>query len=360
MRLIAQLTLLCVLCLLTYGSPCHAGDPNVDQVKAGVSDAYRKLRAAGTQYQDDFKVVVYRSGDTPEPAERMISTTACKRRSRSDGYYLSESSVSDPMSAVGSVQQPGSMGRVWCYNPRYEFQLRANRTQDWLISRCVVVGSSDYTDTDQAGRDEAFSAAPYDAHYRNVVSAPLPTFFDNKNVKVGAITRSPTKPDCHRIAFTAVGDDFMPGVKIPLTMSGWFDIDPASDWSVVESVGTTKLPEGTAETKHSFVTRNVNGLTLVTRHTQETIAQVPGKTVKTRIVSEFNPRLAAGPDSDEFTLARYGMPEPLNAAPPPPKPTPLYVWLLTAAGLFLLLAVGTRWLLRRRLRNTQTTPSAVR
>jgi hypothetical protein len=57
-----------------------------------------------------------------------------------------------------------------------------------------------------------------------------------------------------------------------------------------------------------------------------------------------------GPEQKHlFYLSHYGLPEPHGVTPPSP-PTPNYVWLLLAAGGFAVLAVGTRWLLKRRAR----------
>lgn len=47
----------------------------------------------------------------------------------------------------------------------------------------------------------------------------------------------------------------------------------------------------------------------------------------------------------EFTLTAFGLPEPPEFQP---KPTPLYVWLLLAAGVCAVVAIGFRLLARRR------------
>jgi hypothetical protein len=51
------------------------------------------------------------------------------------------------------------------------------------------------------------------------------------------------------------------------------------------------------------------------------------------------------PDS-EFTLSAFGLPEP--GSEPVKKSIPLYVWILVAAGVCAVLAVGFRYLARRR------------
>jgi hypothetical protein len=49
---------------------------------------------------------------------------------------------------------------------------------------------------------------------------------------------------------------------------------------------------------------------------------------------------------DQFTLSAFGLPEPVGVTRE--KPTPVYVWLLAAAGGFGALALLFRWLVRRR------------
>ena len=49
--------------------------------------------------------------------------------------------------------------------------------------------------------------------------------------------------------------------------------------------------------------------------------------------------------SSSFELAAYGLPEPPGFEPPS---TPLYLWLLLAAGICAILAIGFRLLARRK------------
>jgi hypothetical protein len=51
-------------------------------------------------------------------------------------------------------------------------------------------------------------------------------------------------------------------------------------------------------------------------------------------------------DEREFTLSSYGFPEPVGVEWE--KKTPVYVWLLLAAGVLGLLAVVLAWLAKRR------------
>jgi hypothetical protein len=60
-------------------------------------------------------------------------------------------------------------------------------------------------------------------------------------------------------------------------------------------------------------------------------------------------------DNQQFWLTHYGLPEP-EGVTPPKKPIPLYVWLLSGAGGFALIAVVCRWLLRRRTKTPVAPP----
>jgi hypothetical protein len=52
------------------------------------------------------------------------------------------------------------------------------------------------------------------------------------------------------------------------------------------------------------------------------------------------------PSDAEFTLSAFGLPEPVGVVWE--KKTPVYVWLLLAAGVLGLLAVVLAWLAKRR------------
>ena len=59
---------------------------------------------------------------------------------------------------------------------------------------------------------------------------------------------------------------------------------------------------------------------------------------------------------DEFWLSHYGFPEPVGVVRE--KPTPRYLWLLLATGAFLALAIGFRYLARRRAARGRATTIA--
>lgn len=56
-----------------------------------------------------------------------------------------------------------------------------------------------------------------------------------------------------------------------------------------------------------------------------------------------------------FYLSHYGLPEP-EGVTVPARPIPLWVWLLSAAGVFAFAAVVLTWLARRRNARLKKTP----
>ncbi len=56
---------------------------------------------------------------------------------------------------------------------------------------------------------------------------------------------------------------------------------------------------------------------------------------------------------EEFTLSAFGFPEPVGIEWK--KPTSRYVWFLLASAVFVILAVGFRYLARRWSRSTPAT-----
>jgi hypothetical protein len=336
---------LCAECFAGSQQSSRGADYTVEQVKANISAAYDHLRAQGGRFQDDYDIQVFRSNG---PNEQLEMRTRHKKRARPDGYQLMELNVLEHSKPEG---QPKPGDRVLCTNPRYDFRLRANQPGQWLIDRCVVNGTPEYSASDRRDREEALAAGPYDFHYRNGTKLPLPTLFANEKVKVTSMAESPTNAGCYRLSYEGSADNLLQGAKMPASISGWVDISPDLNWSVVELTETTKMQLGEGTSNHRFQTRRVEDVVLVVRHDQTTTSKVNGKDIRTRIAHEFNPRFDSNVDPDEFTLTHYGLPEPVGAAPPPPKPVPRYIWFLIAAAGLAVVAVVSRWLLRKRLQS---------
>lgn len=327
-------------------------DYTIEHAKANIVASHERLRLQGKQYQDDQTAEVYKLIDGVEKIDTSIYT---RRRTRQDGYFISEMTMKKADNLRNEKFSPPD--RATGYTPKYDFELRANRSTEWFINRCVVVDSPEYNDSDRKNHQESLNVSPFDSHYRNVLNIPLSTFFANENVKITSFDKSPSNAGCYRLTYTASGDNLMPGAKIALTMSGWIDIHPELNWSAVEMVGTTKLPTGDATTSHKFTTKRINDVVLVVRHEQKTDSKVGDKVIQTRIVTELNPRFSSDVSPSEFLLTHYNLPEPVGVEPPPSKSTPLAIWFLVAAGVLAVVAMSCRWLLRRRTRASVALPA---
>ena len=74
-----------------------------------------------------------------------------------------------------------------------------------------------------------------------------------------------------------------------------------------------------------------------------------------RVLSQIDANYNGREQNHLFYLSHYGLPEPPGVTPPS-RPTPNYVWLLIVAGGFGVLALGCRWLLKRRAKATLPPP----
>jgi hypothetical protein len=68
---------------------------------------------------------------------------------------------------------------------------------------------------------------------------------------------------------------------------------------------------------------------------------------ETRSRADYDLEVKEGPPDSEFTLAAFGLPEP-GGAEPVNKSIPMYLWILLAAGVCAGIAIGFRYLARRR------------
>ena len=82
---------------------------------------------------------------------------------------------------------------------------------------------------------------------------------------------------------------------------------------------------------------------LVSRQTYPTI---PGGDLEITTDTSFRIDPSVELPDQDFTLTAYGLPEPVGITWS--KPTPNYVWPLVAAGGCVVLALGFRFLARRR------------
>jgi hypothetical protein len=130
-------------------------------------------------------------------------------------------------------------------------------------------------------------------------------------------------------------------------------VDPSHDWRVVE-----RRIENPYLTTNIQVTYGITvaGLEFPSGERSETSFKAANYQAKFKReappANSFTVRILSlkltDKTRDDFRLAAFGLPEPVDVAPPV-KPTRWYLWLLAAAGVSAALALGFASLRRRRL-----------
>jgi hypothetical protein len=138
---------------------------------------------------------------------------------------------------------------------------------------------------------------------------------------------------------------------------GWFEVAPDQEWTVRAFEYTYMAPGHKPEIP--LVKARVNGEVSYT-------ASPDGRPMVTyfkrstswrdlppdSMIEMKDLQIEYGPVSEErFRLSYYGLPEPPGVTWEREKKTPVYVWLLVAAGVLGMLALLFRWLAHRRQRH---------
>jgi hypothetical protein len=129
-------------------------------------------------------------------------------------------------------------------------------------------------------------------------------------------------------------------------------VDPSHGWRVIERRVETPYASGTDRWTYGVT---VGGLEFPNEFKNLTTYKVdkapPNQDITGRLIS----LKVTDKTPDDFRLSAFGFSEPVDAPPPPPRPTRWYLWLLAAAGVCAALSFGFAYLRRRRLaRNAST------
>lgn len=243
--------------------------------------------------------------------------------------------------------------RVACVNTRYEFKLQKRSGKpDWLL-----------LDWKFAGEEKPSYRSPvkYDAagceHFEHLTLARLPLGVAVREAgwRLKSVRPSPAGGGLLRVEFDLRSK---PKPQVDEVRSGWLDLDPSSGWCIRESdislviTVPDKAPGSTFQVKSSFRSRydivsDARGVPILKADRFEGVSETAadGKTHVER-TSEFTTTYQDEVPEREFTLSAFGLPEPEGVAWD--RPTPTYVWILTAAGACAVLAFGVRLLARRK------------
>lgn len=120
-------------------------------------------------------------------------------------------------------------------------------------------------------------------------------------------------------------------------------VDPAQNWRTTEVRIETPSLRSVMTLTYG---REVGGVTFPESSQNVTKYTVAGAPPDLRITSRVESIRVADQGEEAFRLSAFGLPEPVGIKWA--RPTPRYVWFLAAAGVFVALAVGFRYLARRR------------
>ncbi len=123
----------------------------------------------------------------------------------------------------------------------------------------------------------------------------------------------------------------------------WFD--PANQWRVVER---QQIHPSNSLLVRMTYGQSVDGLSYPVKIEQTSIRQRDAKSEVSEVEMTLEVARTSRPESD-YRLSGYGLPEPVDVTAVPSRRTPNYVWLLAGAVFCLVIAVVSRYLLRRKV-----------
>lgn len=233
---------------------------------------------------------------------------------------------------------------VLAENPRYSFRLRSGRGGEWVLTE---LNMADRADTDparelrtrlDAWRTSADGAIRIGSNAKlltEVLSAP--------GTRITAVTpKSNAGAELVEVRFEtrqASERDIAGGTLL---------LDPARNWLPVQA--TAFIREKQVSGSHTTDYEYGPGPAFQPRRgVQKHEYTLTGEAEPMRYTRTWEGEFqipARLPDSREFTLSAFGLPEPVGVTWE--RPTPRYVWFLTAAAGCGLLGFALRWLGRRR------------
>lgn len=324
------------LCLLLPGQV--AGQPEFATVRAEVAAARDRLVAVVRSVQVDGE----RKDFDRLAGDRLLSHSKVRYRSTDTCYLIATEVLTPPPADMKEGRLP-NFSIAHGYNTRYAFELRKAAGADgW---RLIQVRMTNAPEPPSRAFDVAYAAAqsPLLEPYQGAL-LPLPDVFAHPSFKLSGCGPSPSNPGCVRVTYEARTAPNRP-VEV---IAEWVDLDPAAAWSVREQDRIWDLGPA-RDTSHAWNTVELSpdGVPLLR---EKKVEYQQGSKDAVRVSRRVHLTYSCRVDKDvperEFTLSAFGLPEPVGVVWE--KPTPRYVWFLTAAGGCAALAVGFRFLARRK------------
>jgi hypothetical protein len=179
----------------------------------------------------------------------------------------------------------------------------------------------------------------------------------SSNVKVQQSRRVPT-PQGERYRIDFDGEYALPGDKDTRRVRGYLLLDPNRKWCIERAeYKEWSMLDGKPSYELDYVTEyftkvHASGFPLVIREVVQSKGYSPRLERKLDRVEEKVYEIELSTDDDEapFLLSAFGLPEPVGVVWE--KKTPVYGWLLLAAGALGMLALLFRWLAQRQQRRS--------
>lgn len=247
--------------------------------------------------------------------------------------------------ARSQLTQSTGVTDVFCYNPKYTFHIRSTPDQGWVV---VAFHAGDPATSPDAlevrGRLEqqayVFEAGTRDPLYNE----PLLQYFEDPMARVEAKVGPTGRPDLVEMKL-----DMGPPRKDSYVRKLNCLLDPASGWRPVRTElarGTDAITaEVTAEYEYA---PGPNGL-LQRAKIRSLYKNPDGTTREVRSDRRYElKRVTSYPDTSEFTLSAFGLPEPVGVEWP--KRHSAWLWLAWAGAGFVMVALVFIALKRRAVR----------
>jgi len=257
-----------------------------------------------------------------------------------------ELKVNETCRVLRVTDRTANTSEVFAQNPKYWFHLKSGKGKAWILFELYQ--------TEQFNSDNAKEIDRRLNEYGGRMAENSVRLNPDEQL-LSELIRSP------QTRFISVISSQQDGVELvevkfetpentnPRKLTGGvLLLQPTRNWLPVKTTAFTRNRVGTGT--HTVQFEYLPGQYPLPRHADSgEVYQLftdpnPWKSSST---GDYNFRVPERlPDTQEFTLTAFGLPEPVGVVWV--KPTPRYVWFLAAAVVFALVAITFRWLARRR------------
>jgi len=293
--------------------------PSVEQIVSEWEAYEARIRAVGLSGKMDR--TGSRNNDTPRRSRLQFAVSQWGVRLEERGF---ENDTSDKETE----------GEVFGWNDKYTFQLALNPNKsEWRLTTLGQPEAGDRTRQKLA------------MHYPT--NSPLLDLFGDSIIRIVKTGRLKVQ-SADDATCVLTGRD----VKVVLLNGSRtyheleFVLDPQRQYAVLSAVCkvTQNKTPGVLTLKNTVAM--LDGLPVPERSIQVQDYSSDGKPFVLKLDCEYKIDLGVRFRPEDFSLSHYGLPEPPGVTWE--RPTPTYVWLLLAAAVLGVVAVGCRWLLKRR------------